>query len=379
MRCVSSLHHQKTRQEKRGVDDIPQFTPQSYPIRLACRINPGYRTQPRLILTTHQTSTPPENDDRLHPYTLLPIPPSLPLTPFSLPTPLNLSLITNQSSKMDTTTLFSVRNKTVLITGGAKGLGYMITTGFVLAGARVYISSRDAKACETAARELNALAASSSSSSTSIPGGSCTALPADLSKASECARLASDLASREKCLHVLINNSGATWGESYDSYPDSAWSKLLTLNLQRVFTLTQALTPLLEKAGEESRVNGTVTDPGRVIHIGSIDGIRTPTMPTFAYSASKAGLHALSKHLATHLGPRGITSNTLACGPFPSKMMKATLEEFGEEIKEANPLGRIGTPEDAAGACLFLASRAGAFVNGATIRLDGGVSLMSRI
>lgn len=269
---------------------------------------------------------------------------------------------------MDIPTLFNVKDKVILITGGAKGIGLMLSTAFVQNGARVYISSRDAAACSSAAAQL-----------TSLGPGTAIALPADLSSASECTRLASELSSRESRLHVLINNSGATWGESYDSFPDKAWSKLLALNLQRVFTLTQALTPLLEAAGKESIQNGVVTDPGRVIHIGSIDGIRVPTLPTFAYSASKAGLHHLSRHLAVELGPRGITSNTLACGPFESKMMAATLKEFGDEIKGANPLGRIGTPGDVAGACLFLASRAGAFVNGATVRLDGGVSLMSRI
>jgi NAD(P)-dependent dehydrogenase (short-subunit alcohol dehydrogenase family) len=146
-----------------------------------------------------------------------------------------------------------------------------------------------------------------------------------------------------------------------------------------VFTLTQALTPLLETAGEASKEGGVVTDPGRVINIGSIDGIRVPSMGTFAYSASKAGLHHLSRHLALELGPRGVTSNTLACGPFPSKMMAATLRDHGDFIKGANPLARIGTPPDAAGACLFLASKASAFVNGTTLTLDGGVSLMSKI
>lgn len=161
----------------------------------------------------------------------------------------------------------------------------------------------------------------------------------------------------------------------------------MTLNLQRVFTLTQLLTPLLEAAGQASKTGekgegdeGIVTtDPGRIIHIGSIDGIRVPHLSTFAYSATKAGLHHLSRHLAVALGPRGVTSNTLACGPFPSKMMAATLRNYGDAIRAANPLGRIGSPQDAAGACLFLASRAGAFVNGATITLDGGVSLVSKI
>ncbi|KAL2256543.1 hypothetical protein VTK26DRAFT_1504 [Humicola hyalothermophila] len=299
---------------------------------------------------------------------------------------------------MDIQSLFGVKGKVVLVTGGAKGIGRMISEAFVRNGAKVYIASRDAKACEAAAAELNAIA--SSSSSPSPPGGSAHALPADLSQLSECRRLAAELGRREAALHVLVNNSGATWGEPYDGFPDSAWTKLLTLNLQRVFTLTQALTPLLEAAAQASKQqqqqqqagNGNSSgsggsggggdvflDPARVIHIGSIDGIRTPVLPTFAYSASKAGLHHLARHLAVELGPRGITSNTLACGPFPSKMMAATLNEFGEAIRAANPLGRIGMPADVGGACLFLASKAGAFVNGATIRLDGGVSLMSRI
>ncbi|KAK3370263.1 hypothetical protein B0H63DRAFT_312510 [Podospora didyma] len=271
---------------------------------------------------------------------------------------------------MDVNSLFSVKGKVVLVTGGAKGLGRMISEGFVRNGAKVYISSRDGKACSQAAAELNQLPGSGC--------GSAVALPADLSVEKECRRVAHELTSThgETKLHVLVNNSGANWGAAYGEYPDSAWSKVLTLNLQRVFTLTQALTPLLEAAGKSSPNN---TDPGRIINIGSIDGIRVPVLSTYAYSASKAGLHHLSKALAQELGPRGITSNTLACGPFPSKMMAATLRDFGDEIKEANPLGRIGTPEDAAGACLFLASRAGAYVNGATLTLDGGVVLSSKM
>ncbi|KAK4241614.1 Rhamnolipids biosynthesis 3-oxoacyl-reductase [Achaetomium macrosporum] len=282
---------------------------------------------------------------------------------------------------MDIESLFSVKDKVVLVTGGAKGVGRMISEAFVRNGAKVYISSRDAAACRAACAELNSLpgVARPDSDPAAIP------LPADLSQLSECQRVARELSARETRLHVLVNNSGATWGEAYDSFPDKAWEKLLTLNLQRVFTLTQALTPLLEAAGQASKESaaegrGTVVlDPGRVIHIGSIDGLRVPLLPTFAYSASKAGLHHLSRHLAVELGPRGITSNTLACGPFPSKMMAATLREFGEEIKAANPLGRIGMPSDVGGACIFLASRAGAFVNGATLALDGGVALMSKI
>jgi NAD(P)-dependent dehydrogenase (short-subunit alcohol dehydrogenase family) len=253
----------------------------------------------------------------------------------------------------------------------------MISEAFVRNGARVYIASRDAAACHAACDELNALPTKPTASS---PGSTGTAipLPADLSSLQECERLAAALAAREPRLHVLVNNSGATWGEAYDSYPDAAWTKLLTLNVQRVFALTRLLTPLLESP-QSQKGGGVTDDPGRVIHIGSIDALRVPLLPTFAYSASKAALHHLSRHLAVELGPRGVTSNTLACGPFPSKMMAATLQNFGEEIKAANPLGRIGLPEDVGGACLFLASRAGAFVNGATVALDGGVSLMSKI
>lgn len=173
-------------------------------------------------------------------------------------------------------------------------------------------------------------------------------------------------------LHVLINNSGSNWADSYSTYPSSAWDRVLTLNLKRVFQLTQAVTPLLEAAASKA-------DPSRVINIGSIDGLRVPHHETFAYSASKAGLHHMSRVLAGHLGPRGITCNTVACGPFQSKMMKATLEKFRDTIEAGVPLGRIGSPEDVAGTCIWLGSRAGAWVNGATIALDGGTIVSAKL
>ncbi|KAK4200713.1 hypothetical protein QBC40DRAFT_339646 [Triangularia verruculosa] len=263
---------------------------------------------------------------------------------------------------MDVNNLFSVKDKVVLITGGAKGVGLMISTAFVSAQAKVYISSRDAAACQSACATLNAIRPNSAFS-----------LPADLQSEAEVKRLAAELTELEpNGIQVLINNSGATWGEPYDTYPDAAWQKLLTLNLTRVFTLTQALTGLLVKGSKKG-------DPSRVVNIGSIDGLRVPLLPTFAYSASKAGLHHLSRHMAVELGPRGVTVNNLACGPFPSKMMRHTLDTMGEVIKGANPLGRVGEPEDVGGACLFLCSRAGGYVNGATLALDGGVSLMAKI
>ncbi|KAJ8105898.1 hypothetical protein OPT61_g9898 [Boeremia exigua] len=248
----------------------------------------------------------------------------------------------------------SSQGKVVLVTGGAKGIGRMISEGFVQNGAIVYVSSRDAKACEQACKELNALGK-----------GRADFIAADLYKEEDVKRIADELKKRAGKLNVLVNNSGSNWGESYDKYPSSAWDRVLTLNLKRVFQLTQAVTPLLE-AGQ------TRASPSRVINIGSIDGLRVPALETFAYSASKAGLHHMSRVLANHLGKRGITSNTIACGPFESKMMKSTLEKFKDVIEGGIPLGRIGSPEDVAGTCIWLSSRAGSFVNGATIALDGG-------
>jgi NAD(P)-dependent dehydrogenase (short-subunit alcohol dehydrogenase family) len=177
----------------------------------------------------------------------------------------------------------------VLVTGGAKGIGRMISEGFVRNGAKVYISSRDAKACDAAASELNAQGP-----------GSAVAIPADFYKLEDCKKLAAEFGQRESKLDILVNNSGSNWGESYDSYPDNAWIRVLTLNLQRVFTITQLLTPYLEAAQKTD-------NPARIINIGSIDGLRVPALETFAYSSSKAGLHHLSRVLANHLGKRNIT------------------------------------------------------------------------
>ncbi|KAF2276605.1 NAD(P)-binding protein [Westerdykella ornata] len=264
-------------------------------------------------------------------------------------------------STMDVNNLFGVKGKVVLVTGGAKGIGRMISEGFVANGANVYISSRDGKACAQACKELNAMGK-----------GQAEYVVADFYKEEDILKLAEELRKREGKLHILVNNSGSNWGESYDTYPSAAWDRVLNLNLKRVFQLTQAVTPLLEAAA-------TKEDPARVINIGSVDGLRVPALETFAYSASKAGLHHLSRVLASHLGKRGITSNTLACGPFQSKMMKATLEKFGDAIASNVPLGRIGSPEDVAGCCIWLGSRAGAWVNGATIALDGGTVVASKL
>ncbi|GAA5872279.1 hypothetical protein JCM16303_001040 [Sporobolomyces ruberrimus] len=268
--------------------------------------------------------------------------------------------------------LFSVKGKVVVVTGGGKGIGRMISEGFVKAGAaKVYIASRDVKSLEAAANEMNKLPG--------VKGNPCVAIPTDLSKYEGVEGLVKELEKREKHVNVLVNNSGNNWGAPYDEYPDQAWDRVLGLNLKRVFTLTQKLTPLMLKSLPNADSEGPWEDPARIINIGSVDGIRVPALETYAYSASKAALHQMSRVLASHLGKRGITSNTIACGPFQSKMMAATLEAAGEAIVQSVPLHRIGSPEDVAGTCIFLSSRAGSYVNGATITLDGGSVVSSKM
>ncbi|EJD04088.1 NAD-binding protein [Fomitiporia mediterranea MF3/22] len=264
-------------------------------------------------------------------------------------------------SSLEVNKLFDVRGKVVLVTGGSRGIGKMIASGFVRNGARVYISSRSAKDCEETAKEL-----------TEMGPGKCFSIPADMQKLSEVDRLVKELNSKESKLHVLVNNAGATWGETFEDYPDSAFTKVLTLNLQRVFNLTQKCLPLLRAAADEGRDGDSWKDPARIINIGSVEALEVPSHETYAYSASKAGLHHLSKAFAGRLGFQGITSNTIACGPFESKMMAQTLRTLGDHIVRGIPLSRIGSPEDVVGTLLFLSGRAGAYVNGATIALDGG-------
>ncbi|KAF7723379.1 hypothetical protein EC973_002078 [Apophysomyces ossiformis] len=259
---------------------------------------------------------------------------------------------------MDIPTLFSVKDKVVLVTGGSRGIGEMIATGFVSAGAKVYITSRSADVCDKVAKELTARGP-----------GQCISIPADLQKLDEVNRLVAELSKREKHLDVLINNAGANWAEAIEDYPDQAFEKVINLNLKRIFTLTQACLPLL-----------TATDTlSRVINIGSIDGIRVPPMETYAYGASKAGLHHLTRQMASHLGAKGVTVNAIAPGAFESKMMKVTLDRFGDVIRGNLPLGRIGQPEDIAGTCIYLASRAGEYTTGATLVVDGGALVSSKM
>jgi len=252
--------------------------------------------------------------------------------------------------------LFDVSGKVVLVTGGSRGIGEMIATGFVDAGAKVYISSRKADVCDALAAELS-------------KRGACTSLPADLSTEAECHRLAGELAKREDHLDVLVNNAGATWGAPMAEYDEAAFERVLALNVKAIFHMTKFLRAMLE-------ANGTAESPSRVINIGSIDGIHVPTMETYAYSASKAGVHQLTRHLAKFLAPK-VTVNAIAPGPFESKMMHATLEAFGNEIAAAAPLKRIGRPSDMAGAAIFLASPAASYITGVVLPVDGGIATLA--
>ena len=250
--------------------------------------------------------------------------------------------------------LFAIQDKVALVTGGSRGIGLMIARGYVEAGARVYISARKADVCERTAAEL-------------AQHGTCVSLPADCSTEAGARGLAEALAAREPALHVLVNNAGANSGAPLADYPDAAWDKILALNVKGVFHLTRACLPLLERAVRPG-------DPARVINVGSIDGLRVPMLETYAYSASKAAVHHLTRALAVRLAPR-VTVNAIAPGPFDSKMMHETLERFRDAIVGSCPLGRIGEPEDMAGVAIYLASRAGAYVTGAVIPVDGGITV----
>ena len=250
--------------------------------------------------------------------------------------------------------LFSIEGKVALVTGGSQGIGRMIAAGFVAAGAKVYIASRKAETCQEVAAELS-------------QSGTCIAAPADLSSQAGCEALAAEIAAREPALHVLVNNAGTNWGAPLAEFPDSAWDKVLSLNVKAVFHLTRALLPQLEKAADAS-------DPARVINIGSIDGLHVPGLETYAYSTSKAAVHHLTRVLARRLAAQGITVNAVAPGPFQSKMMRVTLDRFRDAIVASCPLGRIGEPADMAGVAIYLASRASSYVTGAVIPVDGGIS-----
>ena len=255
--------------------------------------------------------------------------------------------------------LFSVDGKVAVVTGGSRGLGEMIARGLLQAGATVYISARKAEACDATAAELSQF-------------GNCISVPADLSSRHGSEVLRDGVASREQRVDILVNNAGASWGAPIEEYSEEGFDKVLDTNVKGVFFTTQLLLPLL-------RAGATAEDPSRVINIGSVDGLSVPVLESFAYSASKAAVHMLTRHLARRLVAKHINVNAIAPGLFPSKMTKFMFEspEMREAIIDRIPMVRAGTQDDIAGTVIYLSSRAGAYLTGAIIPVSGGVSTLS--
>ena len=251
---------------------------------------------------------------------------------------------------MDTTSLFRLDGRTALVTGGSRGIGRMIAAGFVAQGATVYISSRKADACLATAAEL---------------GDTCIALPQDVSTVAGCRALAAQLDERTPALDILVNNAGAAWGEPFEDFPEKGWDKVMDLNVKSPFFLTQALHPALKAAASATR-------PAKVINIASIDGQRLNPWETYSYHASKSALIYLTKRMAARLVRDHINVTSIAPGAFASEMNKAA-RDHGDAIARGIPAGRIGVDEDMAGAAIYLASRAGDYVVGDTITVDGGL------
>ncbi len=251
---------------------------------------------------------------------------------------------------MDTSSLFRLDGRVALVTGGSRGIGKMIASGFVQQGARVYVSSRKAAACEETAAEL---------------GPDCIALPADISTVDGCKALAAELAEREGQLDILVNNAGAAWGVPFEEFSEAGWDKVMDLNVKSPFFLTQSLHALLKAGGSRER-------PAKVINITSIDGMRLNAWETYSYHASKSALIYLTKRMAARLVRDGINVTSIAPGAFASDMNKAA-RDHGDTVAQGIPAKRVGTAEDMAGAAIYLASRAGDYVIGETITVDGGL------
>ena len=253
--------------------------------------------------------------------------------------------------------LFSLAGRTALVTGGTRGIGAGITTQFLNAGARVLICARKADELEAATERFASL-------------GACEGIQADLSSVAGAEALGAAVAERTDRLDVLVNNAGTTWGAPLDDYPEDGWDKVMTLNVKAMHYLTAACLPLLRAAAEPDA-------PARVINIGSIDGIQTPVQENYAYSASKAAVHQLTRHLAKRLAPEHILVNAIAPGLFESKMTAFISRDpaMTDAALSTIPLKRMGHPEEIGGSALYLASRAGGYTTGAVLIVDGGVTV----
>lgn len=256
--------------------------------------------------------------------------------------------------------LFSVAGKTALVTGGATGIGRMAATALIKAGATVMIASRKGADCDKAASELNGLGAS----------GKAEGFAGDVSTEQGVLALAGEVKARTTRLDILINNAGTSWGAPFEEFPYHGWSKVLAVNVTGLFHLTRELVPLLSSAASDG-------DPSRIINLGSVMGTQPLADDAYSYTASKAAVHHLTRTLAIELAARRITVNAFAPGPFQSRMTAfATGTEAGaQKVGRHVPLGRIGAPDDIAGATLYLCSRAGAYVTGAILPIDGGQSV----
>jgi len=251
------------------------------------------------------------------------------------------------------TDLFSLQGRTALVTGGSRGIGRMIAAGFLQAGAkRVYISSRKAADCDATAKELSTQ-------------GECISIPANVATPEGIKALVDAISAREASLDILVNNAGAAWGEPFDTFPESGWDKVVDLNLKTPFFLTQALAGLLRE--------GAKKQPAKVINIASIDGISVNPQETYSYAASKAGLIQLTRRMALRLAQDNIVVSAIAPGAFASEMNRVARDHADETAKRI-PAGRIGRDDDMAGAAIYLASRAGDYVMGSTLVVDGGVT-----
>jgi len=256
---------------------------------------------------------------------------------------------------MNLNNLFSVENKTVLITGGSRGIGEMIASGFCANGAKVYITARSGDVVKKTAKNLSEKFSCK-----------CEGIESDISSIEGIKILSEKIKKEEKGLDVLINNAGAAWGAPIDEFPEVGWDKVMDLCVKSMFFLTQSMLPLLKSSSDSE-------NPARIINIGSIDGINKPEFNNYSYSAAKAAVHHMTRVLAAELVSKHINVNAIAPGPFPSKMLGSAVAFDYSELEKKNPRGRIGTPEDIAGLAIFLSSRAGAFTIGEIITCDGGL------